>query len=269
MSFYFNTNSISPSKGRSGGGGSSTQIEATNNTGSAISEGDKVWINKNGNNYELVNYYSNVPNFDIIGSPTITDKVVSGFGKFSNYLILPFTIQSAFSSMDILFSFNTNILISSDSPIMSTINPVKDFFISYHQKVAYWDNGNYVEGSTVLSNNTDYLLRIIYDGTNFKYYLIQDMGYTLDNLPDISQWSLEITSTSNYFANGLFNIGSNSQDGQYFPGSIDLKKTYIKIDGIDWWTPYITNITSDTQTGIAAENIAIGGTGIVNVASGV
>lgn len=48
MGFYFDVNSITPSKGGSGGGGggdSPTKIEAINNTGANISEGDKVWVN--------------------------------------------------------------------------------------------------------------------------------------------------------------------------------------------------------------------------------
>lgn len=47
MGFYFNTNSLTPSTGSGGGGGGSADtITAINKTGSDISAGDKVWLNR-------------------------------------------------------------------------------------------------------------------------------------------------------------------------------------------------------------------------------
>lgn len=96
-------------------------ITATNNTGSAISEGDKVWINQDGNTYELVNYYSSVPNFNIVGSPTIDNGVASGF-SVNNYLKIPQKFNPGNNAWEVNLRFTTGSNVSTSQLIFGQID---------------------------------------------------------------------------------------------------------------------------------------------------
>ena len=262
---YLGKNAVVPAITVSGGEVTSV-ITATNNTGSAISEGDKVWINQeDGNTYELVNYYSSVPNFNTVGSPTITNGVASGFSN-DDYLQLPQAFNPGNNPWEIKVKFSTDnsstdrgiLQCSSDSStrwgVVLLLSSNWTLWFAVSTDGANWNFS--ADTTQTLQPNSTYYVKIGWTGT--EYYL----NLSSDN--ETYEQCISIESTSHIYES----LGHTRLGSYYiypYTSSIDLKETYIKIDGADWWTPYATNITSATQTGTAVENISSGGTGLVNV----
>lgn len=248
-------------------------ITATNNTGSTVNSGDKVWINENSNGHALVNYYSSVPNFDVIGSPTITNGVASGFSS-SNYLRIPQIFNPGNNALEINLRFTTGSSISTNQCIFGQIDSFgsgknsiycliyndtnTDLILGLSSNGSSYDIANGLSLISSIQANTEYNVKITYDNTSneYKFYVNNEqVGNAVSGNP--------------IYNNSTLIFGNERAASSPFLGSIDLNETYIKIDGAGWWTPYATNVTSDTQTGIAAESITAGSAGLVNVASGV
>lgn len=261
---YLGKNAVVPAITVSGGEVTSV-ITATNNTGSAILEGDKVWINQDGNTYELVNYYSSVPNFNTVGSPTITNGVASGFSN-DDYLQLPEAFNPGNNPWEIKVKFSTDnsstdkgiLQCSSDSStrwgVVLLLSSNWTLWFAVSTDGANWDLS--ADTTQTLQPNSTYYVKIGWTGT--EYYL----NLSSDN--ETYEQCISIESTSHIYGS----LGHTRLGSYYiypYTSSIDLNDCYIKINNEIWWQPYETNITSDTQTGTAAENIAIGSTGLVNV----
>ena len=185
-------------------------------------------------NVEYYKYF----NFTKVGSPNVNEYTgfVNGFST-SDYIYCS-TSTPSFSQMDLLLKFKCDEFTGDDMAIICARTAVKDIFVQGSDNTLdLWDGSQLFFGSTTLSLHTDYLLRVIYDGSNFKVYLIEDNGYTLDTLPDISQWSNEITTSSNIFYGYNICFGANPSGNQYFSGSIDLSMAYINLNNSLWWTP--------------------------------
>ena len=250
--------------------GGGEQIEAVNNPGTDITSDENVWINQeDGNRYELVNYYSSVPNFDIVGSPIITNGVASGFSS-SNYLQIPQKFNPNNNDWEINLKFTTGSSVSTNQCIFGQIDSFgsgknsiycliyndtnTDLIIGLSSNGSSYDIINGLSLISSIQTNTEYNVKITYDNTlnEYKFYVNNE------------QIGNAVSGSPIYNASTLI-LGNERAANSPFLGSIDLKETYIKIDSANWWTPYATNITADTQTGTAAENITAGGTGLVNV----
>ena len=248
------------------------QVEAKNYTGTNISEGDKVWINQN----SLDKFYSNNINYLTIGSLTVNNNIISDFSPNNYIQEIPFnpgnntweivrkihtgndvnSIQQIFQSCSALgsagrFGISVRIIVNLD-----TNDPIFDFYAS--------DNGtsNFFEinGTYVVLPDTVYWVKAGFDGT--KYYL----DYSLDGNTFIRDGEYSSTTTVYSSLKYTFDGIYSSTNFQYpFLGSMDFSVGYNKINGVKVWTPYSMNVDDNTQTGIAAENIAAGDTGLVNV----
>lgn len=240
-------------------------ITATNNTGSAVSEGDKVWIEPSGSNYNLINF-SLTPvydNFTIVGSPTITSAgIVSGFSS-SNYLtihdnpnfqdanswefITRVSVDSIYTSQKLLFGYGINFGV-----------------ISGYLHLWLYNNGSLFIDSNICSASllsTKPFIKLSFDGTIYSCYIS----------PDGETWTLQYSykSTTKTIDNGPFTLGKDGYGGsEYWRGSIDLSQTYIKIDDKIWWVPKKIQINESTLTGFAQENIASGASGNVKTVLG-
>jgi hypothetical protein len=170
--------------------------------------------------------------------------------------------------MDMVLGFNTGTSPGAENMLMAT--QYRTFFINGDGRLGTYDSSVTTYGNTIISDDKDYLVRVIYDGTYFKYYLIEDTGYTIDTLPDISQWSLEYTITSNIFSGYSLLVGAYPTWNFYYHSTINLAKSYIKLDGKIWWIGAVskTNINENTLTGVANETIANGSSGVVNTVLG-
>lgn len=244
----------------------SDMITVTNTTGAAINKDAKVWINKVGNAYSAVNFATTSEDFTAEGSLTIdSNGIASGFSA-SNYIYVgkPLVNSTQITTKAYITDFSTyNILINSLQSEYSSL-----YIEPNTQCYSLFDGGHsaYVAGTTPLQTNKWYWFGYRTVGTTHYGYVLEDNGYTIDTLPDISNWSLEWTTSYNIFNGDYFNIGSSPSVSQYVSGMIDLKNTKIDTNGLIW-TPFVTsvNVNENSITGIAAENIASSATGNVYV----
>ena len=232
---YLGKNAVVPAITVSGGEVTSV-ITATNNTGSAISEGDKVWINQeDGNTYELVNYYSSVPNFNTVGSPTITNGVASGFSN-DDYLQLPQAFNPGNNPWEIKVKFSTDnsstdrgiLQCSSDSStrwgVVLLLSSNWTLWFAVSTDGANWDFS--ADTTQTLQPNSTYYVKIGWTGT--KYYL----NLSSDN--ETYEQCISIESTSHIYGS----LGHTRLGSYYiypYTSSIDLNDCYIKINNEIWW----------------------------------
>lgn len=251
-------------------------ITATNNTGSAIIKGDKVWIEPSGNNYNLINFRSAVyDNYTIVGSPTVNTStgVVSGFSA-SNYLTLPLSLNPADKPWEVRLKFMTSNDVNSSQGLFQTIKAYSDagqygiIVMIYQGKLDLSisvDGTSWLfdtSGTHTLSSNTLYWVKFGWTGS--EYYL----DYSTDGINyvrDVTENSTNPAySSSNYTLLGIYSWISKDS----FRGTIYLSETYIKVNNSLWWNPRGIQITEDTLTGYAQENIASGSTGNVKTVLG-
>lgn len=244
-------------------------ITATNNTSSAILEGDKVWIKPSENDYNLINFRSTLyENYTIIGSPTVNTStgIVSGFSS-SSYLTLPQSLNPANSPWEVKLKFTTSNSITGG--LFQTITSYSvngrygiclltaegglDFAISSNGSSWLFDRAT----SFTLSTNTTYWVKFGWTGT--EYYLehsTDGINYTRDITENSTTPAY---STSNYTLLGVYS--TISKDG--LNGTLDLSESYIKVNNLTWWDPREIQISENTLIGYAQENIAINSSGSV------
>lgn len=247
MSLYFNTNSISPSKGGSGGGGggSSTQIEATNNTGSAITSGDKVWVNKD------------IQNTSVTGSPKINYQTnsVTNFSN-SNYLSVLEKFNPSINNWECQIKITTGPVNTAEQCIVSNLQDSKGFRIAITNTGKFeflvagqngWISVSYFRGSYTCLANTTYWIKAGYSKENNQYYLL----YSLDGVQYFNDISYSTTSSDNAIiapCNITFGNGPTIGEGiiaSSFSGTIHFSDTYISINKYYWYKPIL--IDSDTN----------------------
>lgn len=77
------------------------------------------------------------------------------------------------------------------------------------------------DGNSAVSANTNYWYYIIKSNGNYLYYTIEDNGYSIDSLPSLSNWTLQVTNTTE-MANLTWRLGQNPQStDQFWVGSMD------------------------------------------------
>lgn len=270
MTLFFGEREITPAIITQGGGGE--QIEATNNTGSNISEGDKVWIEPSGNDYNLINLHYAYSNFTIIGSPTVNTStgVVSGFSS-SNYLTLPQSFNPADKTWEVRLKFTTSNNVNSTQGIFQSIIDYTEsgqrgiilLIVNGKLRFGISTNGSswlfITDSSFNLATNTTYWVKFGWTGT--EYYLEYSTGginYTRDITENSS---IPAYSLSNYTVLGIYSW--SIKEG--FLGTLDLSESYIKVNNSTWWNPRVISITEDAFSGFAKENITAGSTGLVNI----
>lgn len=241
-------------------------ITAANNTGSAITSGNKVWVE------------TESKNFTIVGSPTIVNKVVSNFST-SNYLqVSPLAnTTSGTWTFDVEFTYVTNpyppeasdpqsIVYFTDSGGDDRGVAIIEGILGGTIPSTNSDGYEYLESSTALTSGETYQLQIELTANSGKFY-IKHNGSIIETLSGQNGTYMPASITG-------FNLGGT---GNYdrFVGSINLNNTNIKINNSTAWSPYspanpyylinFTDISSSTITGIAKENIAVSGTGDVDI----
>jgi len=253
-------------------GGGDT-ITATNTTGSAISEGDKVWLEESSGSWNIVNFITEIQNFNIVGSPSIdsTTKVASGFSP-TDYIQLSPPFNPSSSHWEIRTKITTPNDVGYQIIFQSCVGTgyagrysILFGLHSGHFTLNSTYNGsswmfNSGPGSYNVQTNTTYWIKFGWDGS---YYYLK---YSLDGVnytTDINRSGSATYSNLIYTYIGIYS--SDTMQSQFF-GTIDLSETSIIIgDDTQWWSPYTYDmISSDAYTGVAAENIASGSTGDVN-----
>ena len=200
-------------------------VEAYNDTGSAISTGDKVWINKG----DVYSY-----NFNVIGSPIINKdtKIASGFGADS------FLTKTGFSSAN-PWEINLKVKFSNVSTGQNYFSMIDNGFsvVSGQWQFALSSTSgkfDIASGLSVgsVSANTWYWVRFIYSGTDYKFYVSTD-GETYSLLQTFNSSAQMKTNGTLWFGNYA---GSSTNPNPATYTSIDLSETYMDIGGQSWWT---------------------------------
>ena len=191
--------------------------------------------------------------YTVVGSPTISSEyVASGFND-SNYLTKDLSLSSA-TSVDLILKINTGSRPSTRGVIFynnsTGVNNRGGLGIKSDGSLIGF-NGSSWTGSIVYSENTDIWVRFIANSDGTRWYGITDNSYTLDTLPDISNWTQAWKQNANFAQYFLGNMvfGKNlSSSSQYFPGSIYLKEGKLVINGVEVWRPVSEEPSSISTT---------------------
>lgn len=225
---YIGGNQALPTSVASSGGGNI--ITALNKTSSAVSSGDKVWLNQ-----ESVYFY----NFDVVGAPTIdnTTEVVSGFST-SNYIKAPDTFDYT-QPFQIYVKFTTPSSISAYTPVTGTVaiySIVPFYFMKNDFTLCAFgsSNGsswNLFSNVTVktCSANTTYTMMFEFTGSAYVWYEYENGTWV-----ELTR----VTSSTPCYSGGEVIFGKANMEA--WIGSIDLSETKITTNGSDLWVPSFT-----------------------------
>ena len=179
-------------------------------------------------------------NYKVVGNPTIVDGVASGFSA-SDYLQcqeltiqagVPYEIATAIiTPSDDTQNGNTNACgiiganASHNGLLYTFSNHPNPGCINFY---GWQDNSGSVNNATLfqLEHSTLYYVKYGYDGDKLAYVSVSQ---------DKINWE---TKTRNYIPSSdtqVFCIGALRFFNSYFPGSIDLNETYIKVNDQLWF----------------------------------
>lgn len=221
--------------------------------------------------YAIKDFYGTTQNFITAGNLTITNRVASGFSS-SSYLKLQNVFNPGNNTWEAVFRVKTGndvdafqcingsgVLTGADCQgFCIDVSSVKFlYFISSNG--TSWDIASAKFGETSLQTNTWYYVKLEFTGSAYILSVSTDgTSYTQDAIVASSQ-KIFVSSQPMAIGGNFY----NSLNEAPWKGSIDLSQSYIKINGSNWWVPYVSNITQDMFTGIAQEAIAVSGTGEV------
>ena len=184
--------------------------------------------------------------YSIVGTPTIVDGVVSGFNNNPRSDIITTEAFPTSSPFVIQVKFNTGTLVTSRNQwILSTLSnsnrsicwgvagASQKIRIYLSSNGGTWDIASSKDGTHALSNNTDYKVRLTFDGNKYVVSLLVD-----------GDWVDDITVNSSVaLSEQILRFGNNESASAFWPGSIDLNETYIKINNLSWFDGRFNNLT--------------------------
>ena len=168
------------------------------------------------------------PNVTVVGSPTVSNGVVSSFST-SNYLIISNDYKS--NNATYVFKFTTGSSFSSPQVVVHG-EYLLNLEITTGQAVQFYNWGS--KSSTTLFKaeaNKTYWVKVVINGTSKTYSYSTD-GKTFSGSITITDTSINPSNTSYTFRLGLSSYNSSNP----FLGSIDLKECYIVQNQIKTWT---------------------------------
>lgn len=191
-------------------------------------------------NVRLPIYYLN---YEISGSPLIYTQtgIVENFST-SNFLQLSKNIPYQPTSFEMLFCFTTANDVTTTQFIYNNFGLSGIVFgIESGKLICYassdattWNILDGQVGTTNLSTNTKYWVKLVFDGSNYKCYLSTTGVFGGEETTEFS-----VASSSKIGGNFTAFIGCQVMNsGNYFPflGSIDLSSCYLKFNGDYFWS---------------------------------
>lgn len=169
-----------------------------------------------------------------VGSPTITDGVVSGFSS-SNYLTIP-TYSDTINSLELVFKIETKPTTITNNALICSLNGNITFrsFVTSGNKVQFsYKDINSTTRNVPSTNNVS-------DGL-FVKFVLNSLGTKLYFSTDGTTWNLEYSRDEVAdFSGGITDgrLGYLSNTYNVYDGSLDIGKSYIKING----TKYILTL---------------------------
>ena len=181
-------------------------------------------------------------NYEIKGSPTINTQtgIAENFST-SDYLQVSKSIPYQPTSFEIKLCFTTASDISTTQFIYCNFGfSGLVFGLDSGKLLCYGSSDNSAWnildgqiGTTNLSANTKYWVKLVFDGSNYKCYLSTTGSFNGEETTEFS-----VASASKITGNITAYIGCQViQHGNFLPflGSIDLSDCYIKINGDNFW----------------------------------
>ena len=190
------------------------------------------------NKAALVSLFNSIPynvGYNVIGNPTIVDGVASGFSG-TDALLLTHNLDIK-NGLEAVFNIHTASALPSANQYIMAYNPGNN---SVNQPLGLWlgtsgkvvfstRNGNIVSASA-LNNDTDYYVKATSSSG------VYELSYSTDGVNYTSCGTSTDTDAAltNHIELGAWTFGYASL---YRPlkGSIDLNKSYIKINGNMWF----------------------------------
>lgn len=184
-------------------------------------------------------------NISTVGSLTNDNGVLSNFST-SNYVKFPNNFQPGSNPWEMVFKVKTGAILTGSQYIVAICKGFTNetrygtriylqenhFRITVSYNGTAWDiTGESSIGTHTVQPNTDYYVKLQYTGSAYI------LSYSLDGetyIEDINKTS----STSIYNGNTacLIGIWNNGSYVDPWPNSIDLRESYININGQRWWT---------------------------------
>lgn len=209
------------------------------------------------NRSALVNLFESLPyniGYTVVGNPAINNGVVSGFSQ-SSYCYIANTVNNL-QITECICKIN----IPSSALGQNTYYQLLYGALSittYSGVSAFTNLGFYLQGignlfiNHDLQPNSDYWLKYTNDGTNCNAWWSDDgINYTAGQSKPLSSIVSQTTNTTIGIRSGA---GSTNGD-RIFPGSIDLKNTCIKVNGITWFNGKPETTKNCNITGCSGTN---------------
>ena len=205
-----------------------------------------------------INPYPTQVGYTVVGSPTISENgVVSDFATSSFLATPPFNPGA--NPWELVFEFTTGTTFKSQG-VMTKIGNDKGLtplYINSAGNMAIWASSNGtvedIANSVIYgpcAANTTYRIKQKFTGTNYKIYLWEN-----------NSWSLKktINSSMPIYGSTPFAFGNNGGNTSPFRGTINIKNTYVKINGEYWFngahffyepqaTPLFTGVIKEPPT---------------------
>lgn len=188
-------------------------------------------------------------NFTIVGAVNIQNSIASGFADKTKYIYsnepLPYTQQ-----FELQIKLNTGTLVTSRNQWFCANESNTKKAVTWGivgntrtQRLYVTTNGstwvNPANGTFQFQDNTDYILKLVYDGNNYTSYYSTDDGET---------WTADavISRSEPLPADRPIYLGVSEEQTNCWPGSIDLSRTFMKVNGEIVWQPLRTDKSSIT-----------------------
>ena len=169
-------------------------------------------------------------NYAVVGTPAVnkTTGVASGFASGS-YVTSPSALPaSTYFDMIQKVKFNGG---TDEQCVWFT---TKDRPISFESaKLGVYQSGWHQGASTYTAGV--YWIRAIYDNGTLKLYALADSDYTLDTLPAIDSWTLEVTLESCLDAWSGQTLMLSRNNGSYWKSEMYLSGTKVSTDSGAVW----------------------------------
>lgn len=181
-----------------------------------------------------------VPNGNVVGSPIVINNVMSGFSA-SNYLILPNSFNvSQNKKWEIITKVTTGSTIEENASIFASINDGADALwletrSSKHWGLALtsgsgWTIANHAVGSYTVQTNTDYWLKLSFNGNAYS------LSYSLDGVDYVTDITINSSTSIRTLPLAVGIVKGGDAWKCPWNGSIDLSQSYITIDSDLWWS---------------------------------
>lgn len=225
--------------------------------------GDGTWSEAGSVTYEagdginITHRSAEQENFTRLGSPTITNKVVSNLSEV-NQLTIPALTDGPCSTFEVTAVITRTSSVSYTC-CFSTENKVQLFKYTSGTSFGTWVVGVSDQVTSGRNSiNTAYWVKAVLSASDYKCYCYP---FTEGSTPptSLSSWNLCCTITNssalsylrNMFSELVYVTGNADPRyaAQYWHGSINLNYTSIYIDGELKWTPYTTDANIISNAG--------------------